>query len=204
MKILALISIPVISALIGWITNYIAVKMIFRPKNEIRILGLRIQGLIPKRKQDLAIKIAHTVEKELISHRDIKEVLKSEDFHLHTSDVIRQKIEGFIQSKTAGNPLIAMFVTPEITSRLSSMIMEELQKEIPGVIDSILEKVESKIDFREIIQKKIEQFDPSKLESIVYNIASQELKAIEILGGVLGFIVGLIQLLLMIAGDIYG
>lgn len=204
MKIIALISIPVISALIGWITNYIAVKMIFRPKNEIRILGFRVQGLIPKRKQDLAIKIAHTVEKELISHRDIKEVLKSEDFNLHTSDVIRQKIEGFIQAKAGGNPLIAMFVTPEITSRLAAMIMEELQKEIPGVIDSILEKVESKIDFREIIQKKIEQFDPSKLESIVYTIASQELKAIEILGGVLGFVVGLIQLLIMIAGNIYG
>lgn len=204
MKIVVLILIPVISALIGWITNFIAVKMIFRPRNEVRILGLRVQGLIPKRKQDLAVKIAHTVEKELISHRDIKEVLKSEDFSIHTSDVIKQKIEGFIQAKTAANPLIAMFVTPEITSRLATTIMEELQNEIPGVIDSILEKVESKIDFREIIQKKIEQFDPSKLESIVYTIASKELKAIEILGGVLGFLVGLIQLTLMIAGDIYG
>ncbi|HEX2955202.1 MAG TPA: DUF445 family protein [Chitinispirillaceae bacterium] len=204
MKIAVLILIPVISALIGWITNYIAVKMIFRPRNEICIFGIRIQGLIPKRKQDLAVKIAHTVEKELISHKDIREVLKSEDFHLQTSDVIRQKIEGFILTKASGNPLVAMFVTPEITSRLSTTIMDELQNEIPGVIDSILEKVETKIDFREIIQKKIEQFDSSKLESIVYNIASRELKAIEILGGVLGFLVGIIQLLLMMAGDIYG
>jgi uncharacterized membrane protein YheB (UPF0754 family) len=204
MKILALISIPIISALIGWITNYIAVKMIFRPRNEIRFLSFRIQGLIPKRRQDLAIKIAETVEKELISHRDIMEVLKSEDFHLHTSDVIRKKIEDFIASKAAANPLVAMFLTPEVTSRLAATFMEELQKEIPVVINTILEKVESKIDFKEIIQKKIEQFDPSKLESIVYAIASKELKAIEILGGVLGFIVGLIQLLLVFAGGIYG
>jgi uncharacterized membrane protein YheB (UPF0754 family) len=97
-----------------------------------------------------------------------------------------------------------MFITPEVTSRLSATFMEELQKEIPAVMDSLLEKVEAKIDFREIIQKKIEQFDPSKLESIVYAIASKELKAIEILGGVLGFIVGLVQLLLIITGDIYG
>lgn len=204
MKIIALLFIPVISALIGWITNFIAVRMIFRPRNEIHFLWFRIQGLIPKRKQDLAVRIAHTVEKELISHRDIKEILKSQDFHLQTSDVIRQKIEDFITTKASANPLVAMFITPEITSRLSATFMEELQKEIPGVIDSILEKAESKIDFREIIQKKIEQFDPSKLESIVYTIASKELKAIEFLGGVLGFIVGLIQLLLIFAGDIYG
>jgi uncharacterized membrane protein YheB (UPF0754 family) len=73
--------------------------MIFRPRHEVRFLGLRIQGLIPKRKQDLAVKIAHTVEKELISHKDIKEALKSEDFHLQTSDVIREKIEDFITAK---------------------------------------------------------------------------------------------------------
>lgn len=204
MKIIILLFIPVISALIGWITNFIAVRMIFRPRNEVRILGVRIQGLIPKRKQDLAVKIAHTVEKELISHRDIKDALKSEDFHLQTSDVIREKIEDFITAKASSNPLVGMFITPEITSRLSATFMEELQNEIPAVMDSLLEKVEAKIDFREIIQKKIEQFDPSKLESIVYAIASKELKAIEILGGVLGFVVGLIQLLLIFAGDIYG
>jgi uncharacterized membrane protein YheB (UPF0754 family) len=204
MKIIVLLFIPVISALIGWITNFIAVRMIFRPRHEVRFLGLRIQGLIPKRKQDLAVKIAHTVEKELISHKDIKEALKSEDFHLQTSDVIREKIEDFITAKAASNPLVGMFITPEVTSRLSATFMEELQKEIPAVMDSLLEKVEAKIDFREIIQKKIEQFDPSKLESIVYAIASKELKAIEILGGVLGFIVGLVQLLLIITGDIYG
>ncbi|MBN1600405.1 MAG: DUF445 family protein [Chitinispirillaceae bacterium] len=204
MKIIVLLFIPVISALIGWITNFIAVRMIFRPRNEVRILGIRIQGLIPKRKQDLAVKIAHTVEKELISHRDIKDALKSEDFHLQTSDVIREKIEDFITAKACSNPLVGMFITPEITSRLSATFMEELQNEIPAVMDSLLEKVEAKIDFREIIQNKIEQFDPSKLESIVYAIASKELKAIEILGGVLGFVVGLIQLLLVFAGDIYG
>lgn len=203
MKIIVLLFIPVISALIGWITNFIAVRMIFRPRNEIRFLGVRIQGLIPKRKQDLAVKIAHTVEKELISHKDIKEALKSEDFHLQTSDVIREKIEDFITAKASSNPLVGMFITPEITSRLSATFMEELQNEIPAVMDSLLEKVEAKIDFREIIQKKIEQFDPSKLESIVYAIASKELKAIEILGGVLGFVVGLIQLLLVLTGGIY-
>ena len=42
-----------IGAMIGWITNYLAIKMLFRPYKEINILGLKIQGLLPKRKQAL-------------------------------------------------------------------------------------------------------------------------------------------------------
>lgn len=204
MKILIYLSIPVITGFIGWITNYIAVKMIFRPRKEIRILGISIIGLIPKRKHDLAIKIADTIEKELISHKDIREVLQHEDFHLHTGEVIKKKIDLFIAEKLAGNPLLAMFVTPELSQKFSVMIMDELQKEIPGLIDSLFETVEKKIDFRKIIKEKIDGFDLGKLEQIIYAISSRELKAIEILGGALGFVVGLVQMIIIIAGNAHG
>jgi uncharacterized membrane protein YheB (UPF0754 family) len=200
MTILVYCSLPVIAALIGWITNYIAVKMIFRPRHEIRFAGIRIMGLIPKRKHDLAIKIAETIEKELISHKDIRAILQSEDFHLHAGDLIKKKIDSFITEKLGNNRLLALFITPEVSGKFSTMIMEELQKEIPALIDSLFESVEQKIDFRKIIQGKIDDFDISRLESIIYAIASKELKAIEILGGVLGFIVGLVQLFIVLLG----
>lgn len=200
MRILLYCSLPFITALIGWFTNYLAVKMIFRPRRELRIAGFSIIGLIPKRKHDLAVKIADTIEKELISHRDIREILQSEDFHLQTGYVIKQRIDDFIDQKLSSNPLLAMFLTPEISGKLTEMLMEELQKEIPGLIDSLFESVEKKIDFRKIIQNKIDGFDLSRLESIIYAIAAKELKAIEIFGGVLGFIVGLLQLLILVAG----
>ena len=108
MTILAYCSLPVIAALIGWITNYIAVKMIFRPRHEIRFAGIRIMGLIPKRKHDLAIKIAETIEKELISHNDIRAILLSEDFHSHAGDLINPRQTRF----TATQLLKTRFVWP--------------------------------------------------------------------------------------------
>lgn len=204
MQIILYCLIPVISAFIGWVTNYLAVKMIFRPRKEIRILGFRFIGLIPKRKSDLALKIAQTVETELISHRDIRAIIQTEEFHLQIGSVIRSKIDSLIQSKLASNPLLAMFVTPDIIAKLSDILMEELNKEIPAVIDSLFQTVESKIDFQKIIKEKIESFNLTKLESIIYSIASKELKAIEILGGVLGFAVGLVQLIMILIGGLNG
>ncbi len=204
MQIILYCLIPVISAFIGWVTNYLAVKMIFRPRKEIRILGFRFIGLIPKRKSDLALKIAQTVETELISHRDIRAIIQTEEFHLQIGSVIRSKIDSLIQSKLASNPLLAMFVTPDVIAKLSDILMDELNKEIPAVIDSLFQTVESKIDFQKIIKDKIESFNLTKLESIIYSIASKELKAIEILGGVLGFTVGLVQLIMILIGGLNG
>ncbi len=201
MLILFYCSLPVVTALIGWITNYIAVKMIFRPRREMRLLGVRFIGLIPKRKAGLAEKIAETIEKELISHRDIQKIVQSEEFHLQTSQVIKKRIREFIDGKCADNPLLAMFMTSDVAGRLTDMLMDEFNKEIPGVIDSLFQTIEKKVDFREIIKEKINSFDLNRFESIVYSIASKELKAIEIFGGVLGFIVGIIQLLFVLIGN---
>ncbi|GBL35044.1 UPF0754 membrane protein SH1116 [Filimonas sp.] len=63
--------IPFISAFIGWFTNWIAIKMLFHPKEEKNILGLKIQGIFPKRQQQFAEKLGQLVSRELISFSDI-------------------------------------------------------------------------------------------------------------------------------------
>ncbi len=201
MKILIYCLIPIIAGLIGWLTNFIAVKMIFRPRKEISILGVKVIGLIPKRKAALAEKIAQTVEKELISHKDIRAIIQTEDFHAQMSSILRTKIEEFIIAKISSNSLLAMFVTTDTIAKLSLVIMEELEKQLPGIIDDMFQKVEQKLDFNVIIRDKIMSYDLSKLESIIYNIADKELKAIEYLGGILGFVVGLVQLGIVLLGE---
>jgi uncharacterized membrane protein YheB (UPF0754 family) len=204
MKTLLYLLIPIISALIGWLTNYIAVKMIFRPRREITIFGIKVIGLIPKRKKDLAKSIATTVEKELISHKDIGALIQSPEFHAQTSKVLHSKIEEFINSKVSSNSMLMMFVTPDMVAKLSSTLMEELEKEIPGMMNTLFTHVEEKLDFRAIVEQKILDLDLSKLESIIYQIASRELKAIEYLGGILGFLIGLVQIAIIIIGEWHG
>ncbi len=192
--------IPIVSALIGWITNFLAVKMIFRPRRPVHILGFEIMGLIPKRKSDLARKIGETVETELLSHKDIHAAVSTEGFHNHLLDVIMGKIDQLLAKVMGGNPLVAMMLSGEAAGGIREMLREELGKVLPGVLEELFEKMEERINFRDIVREKVESFDLSKLESIIYAIAAKELKAIEILGGVLGFVVGLAQVgLLLIA-----
>ena len=51
-----------VGTLIGWFTNYLAIKLLFRPQREINFLLFKIQGLIPKRRDEITENIAVVVE----------------------------------------------------------------------------------------------------------------------------------------------
>jgi uncharacterized membrane protein YheB (UPF0754 family) len=194
MSSVLLVSIPLISALIGWVTNYLAIKMLFRPHKPVKILGFTIQGILPRRKSDLAIQIGETVEKELISHDDIKKAIDNPDFHKELSVTVVGAIETVLVTKLGANPMLAMFLSGDMVESIKGMLAEEVEKEVPVFMETMFERMESYIDFKELVARKVDEFDMDKLEAIVYDIASKELKTIEILGAVLGFLVGLVQL----------
>ena len=77
-----------IGAMIGWITNYVAIKMLFRPYKEINFGLFKIQGLIPKRKHEIAVSIADTVQKELISLKDVTSSLDGEELEIRMGNMI--------------------------------------------------------------------------------------------------------------------
>lgn len=197
MNIYTLLSIPLLSAFIGWVTNYIAVKMIFRPRIPIRFMGISIWGLIPKRKSDLARKIGETVEHELISHQDIHQVVNTASFHEEILNSIMKSIDSFIMQKLGSNPIVARVIGGEIATQIKELVKNELRTLLPDFMENMFEKVEQRLDFKEIVRTKIELFDIIKLEKIIYNIASRELRAIEVFGGVIGFAIGCFQIALV-------
>lgn len=80
-----------ISGAIGYFTNYIAVKMLFRPRTEKHILGRRVPftpGIIPKNRGRLAKALGRTVSEQLLTGDDLQGVLCSED----TADAVAEKI----------------------------------------------------------------------------------------------------------------
>ena len=69
-----------ISGAIGWITNWVAIKMLFRPHKEISFGLFKIQGLIPKRRAEIGSGIASIIQNELISVKDVISNIDREEF----------------------------------------------------------------------------------------------------------------------------
>ncbi|MEZ4979183.1 MAG: DUF445 family protein, partial [Chitinophagales bacterium] len=61
MKLFLLLLLPIIAGLIGWLTNFLAVKMLFYPRNPKQILGITFHGVFPKRQAHVAEKVGELV-----------------------------------------------------------------------------------------------------------------------------------------------
>ena len=90
---------PFVGAFIGWLTNYVAIKMLFRPREPKRLLGLSLQGVMPKRQHDLALKIGEVVEKELLKSEDILNAINTEELRGHLATIIESRIDRFLREK---------------------------------------------------------------------------------------------------------
>ena len=80
-QILHYIAGPLIGALIGYCTNYIAVKMLFHPNHEVKVLGRTLPftpGVIPKNNPRLAHAIGETVANVLLTKEDIAGLITDE------------------------------------------------------------------------------------------------------------------------------
>ena len=183
-----------IGAMIGWITNSIAIKMLFRPYKEMNFLFFKIQGLIPKRRSEIAVSIADTVQKELISLKDITSSLNADELEEKIGTVIDKILEEKLESEiTKKFPMLAMFLSDEIINKIKSMIKTSILENKETIINMFTSYLEEKVDFKKIIIENVEAFSLEKLEEITYSLAKKELKHIEVIGAILGGIIGIFQ-----------
>ena len=193
-----LILMILIGTFIGWVTNYIAIKLLFRPYNEINILGFKIQGVIPKRRSEIALNIGQTVNTQLISIKDITNTINSMELEVEidkiVGDIVDKKIKGDFLSK---NPMLKMFVSDSIIDKIKSYIKSAIEENKGEIVNTIIGKLEKEIDFEDLIIKKINEFSLEDVEKMTINIAKNELKHIEYIGAVLGAFIGVIQYLLI-------
>lgn len=186
--------IPVISAFIGWFTNWIAIKMLFHPRNPVSVLGITVQGIFPKRQQQFAQKLGKLVSEELLSFDEIANTISSPGNLQKVQPLIEKHIDHFLREKLATEmPMISMFIGDKTIGKLKSVFMEELTTLFPSLMHEYAAELKEQLDLEKIVTEKVAAFSTDKLETILLQIMSKEFKFVEILGGVLGFIIGLLQ-----------
>ena len=189
-----LLLLPLIAALIGWLTNYLAVKMLFHPKLPIKILGISIQGVFPKRQKQLAEKLGTLVAEELFSVKDVAQKLKELATSSESMELVGKRIEKTIREKLVKSfPMLAMFLTDEMVEKVTNLFKSELQDFLGESAQDLGRKLEDSLDVKELVRVKVEAFSSNKLEEILVAIMSKEFRFIEIIGAVLGFFIGCVQ-----------
>lgn len=160
MGIIAILSGPIIGAVIGYFTNYIAVKMLFHPRNPITVGGHTLPftpGIIPKRKAELGSAIGAAVQEELFGEQEIKEILLADE----TCQVIVDGIYHQMESLTGSSQPLQ-----ELVSEVTGSEVYEEKKEVLGQVltDKIVKGIEG-MDIGQVIADKGTAFINEKMNN---------------------------------------
>lgn len=182
-----------IGALIGWMTNVIAIKLMFRPIEPIGLKGTRfvLQGLIPKRKKEIAKTIGDVIRDELISMETIVDKVIEDMDKKQIVDIIKVKVISVASEKMPS--LIPSMFKGLILQNIEAIIDENGEAMVVELGEKLSHRAIEAIDISQMVEDQINAYNFEKIEEIVLKIAKTELKHIEILGGVIGFFIGILQ-----------
>jgi uncharacterized membrane protein YheB (UPF0754 family) len=190
---------PLIAATIGWFTNYIAVKMLFHPRKPIKIGFITLHGIFPKRQIEIASSVGRMVANDLLSSKDIEQRLATEDNIRAIIDKIEDTLDNYFEVKFPLKfPLLSKFISPNMRSKVKDEMLLEIEHLAPVLIANQVNDLEKVFDVEQIIKEKVSNLSTEKLENLMMSIIEKELTFIEWVGAGLGFIIGLVQVLLVL------
>ncbi|ELC8351454.1 DUF445 family protein [Clostridium perfringens] len=180
-----------IGAVIGYITNWLAIKMLFRPREAKYIFGMKLPftpGLIPKEKSRIANKVGETVGTHLLNSDSLSKALKDDKIKAKFNEVAKEKINQVINSNstleeslknTLGENYYAL--KGNMIDNIAKTILESIQEEEFKnkvkfyIVDSIKERLNKKPE------KIIDFINSNKFREVIINTLEEE-KTRDIIG----------------------
>ena len=165
---------PALGALIGYITNYVAIKMIFRPLKPYYILGKKVPftpGLIPSKREKLAEAIAKVVKENLLTEEVIRKRLNEEKLR-ESLEVLISKF--FDELLLKGDDYLKEFVGSIGDEKFEKLLdFKSFEKSLESAIDGIIERIDGK-SLEELLpsflRKKFWSFVDEKTEEIAVEL----------------------------------
>lgn len=158
MLILKLLAGPLVGAVIGYFTNYIAVKMLFKPLRPVYIGKKQLPftpGLIPKRKNDLAAAVGKAVSENLLTSQDLAASIPDDDIKIHVADKIWDQFEALKEKEDTVKDTGVKYISGEKYDQLRNWLENILTDKI---LDAVKDMNVGDIAVREgvrIINEKV-------------------------------------------------
>ena len=194
-SLLIYLAIPITSALVGWLTNVVAIKMTFYPIHFIGIKPFGWQGIIPSKAAKMSSISVDLWTSKLINVKELfakinpKKVAKE---MLPEFDRISKEIMDEIMHEQA--PEIWSRVPESVKKLAYSRISKDLPEIVTEMMTDIKDNIDEMFDIKDMVIKRLTK-DKGLLNDMFLQVGDEEFKFIERSGFTFGFLFGIVQML---------
>ena len=150
---------PLVGAVIGYITNWIAIKMMFRPLKPIKLFGFKLPftpGIIPKNKERIAKSIGIAISDNLLTNSDLQDILLSDEI----KEKLKENIKKYLDDSEEKNITIKELLSSIISESELNITLESIATSISSnICNTVLEA-----DLARLITDQIELVAKEKMK----------------------------------------
>ena len=185
---------PIVGVIVGLVTNWLAIQMIFRPMEPTRYLVVTYQGLFPKRQAQIAADYGRVAKTEILTPRNLFRGVAEGESGQRIAKVVSTTIaERLAEVAPRVDPLVPVDITPELLDQVRDLIVDRLADEVPNVQPQIEEYIDKNVDVGAMVEHKLANMDKPSFERILRGLFERDEWILITIGGVLGGSVGLAQ-----------
>jgi uncharacterized membrane protein YheB (UPF0754 family) len=169
--------------------------MLFHPREPRNILGIKIQGVYPKKQMQFATQLGKLVSREFLTFTELETKISSPETLGKVMPMIEVHIDDFLRHRLGKEmPMISMFIGDKTISKMKEALMKEINTLFPEVMRQYASNLQKDLDIENLVVQKISSFSPDKLEALLNQSLSKELRFVGLFGALIGLIIGLLQM----------
>uniref|UniRef100_M4B4P7 Uncharacterized protein n=1 Tax=Hyaloperonospora arabidopsidis (strain Emoy2) TaxID=559515 RepID=M4B4P7_HYAAE len=189
---------PVIGLLVGTVTNWLGLKMIFEPVNPRKYCGITFHGLFLRRQSEVAEVYGRMVARDVLNSRNIFEAILKGPYSDRLFELVYDNVQEAVDAATGTTQKIINF---SIGKETYANIKEDVTNHIVEIFPDSLRHIESyataAMDMEVTLREKLKLLTFEQFESLLHPIFEEDEWKLVVMGGVLGVVIGIVQVYLI-------
>jgi uncharacterized membrane protein YheB (UPF0754 family) len=190
---------PAAGFCVGYLTNWIAIRMVFSPREPVKIGRMTVQGLFHKRQNEVAEAFGRIIATRVLNADNIVATVMDGDGATRMNEIVEQRISDLI-AKYEAHPMAKLVLPEEKRPALRAELLERIKTEWPKPGGFFHTFAAESVDLQGELERRMKALDRESYEGVLRPAFRQDEWKLIAAGAVLGTTAGVLQLV-YIFGD---
>lgn len=192
---------PIGGFLVGYITNFLALRLVFEPHEPINLGFFELQGLLHKRKDEVALRFADVMADDVLSIDNMLETITEGSSSDRVFGLVEKRIDS-VFDEYKRDPMTAMLMPPERIGEAKKDLLGRMRTQKPAPDGLIHSFVGRGTALRGELSSKLRSLDAESFEGVLRPAFRADEWKLFVTGAVLGTIAGVFQLVYLFGGSL--
>jgi len=189
---------PLNGLIVGYATNWLALQMIFNPKEVVRVGPFNIQGLFMKRQEEVSRDFGALVAAEVLTPANIIEAILKGPYSDKVFTTISRHVQRTIDEQTSAvKPFVTFTVGTQAYRQMKATAVDNIIASLPDALHHIESYADDALDLKNTLSTRLAGLPPRDFEGMLRPAFEQDEWILIAVGAALGFMVGLFQLFVL-------